>query len=153
MTRDSIQRFMKPVAGWSRAYRRWALCAAVVGACAITNSLAGQVFRSERPIDSVVTATLQRAGFEPAEAEVQTGRILFAIENRAGVDEVDLSIQRVRTGRAPERLSEKRSRRSKRAWSEIMDLPVGEYEIRGASRPNWVFRLTVSPRRGRGAVN
>jgi hypothetical protein len=84
--------------------------------------------------------TITSTGFEPAELTRPNGRFLFAIDNRSGLDEVDLYLERETGGRVNVPLS----RRGKLAWREILDLPPGAYLLRARNDETWRCRITIT---------
>jgi len=93
----------------------------------------------QTPIQAeLITAT--PAGFEPAEITRPQGRFLLAIDNRSGLDEIDLYLERETGGRVNVPLS----RRGKLAWREVIDLPPGTYILRANNDESWRCRITVT---------
>ena len=86
----------------------------------------------------LITAT--PAGFEPAEITRPQGRFLLAIDNRSGLDEIDLYLERETGGRVNVPLR----RRGKLAWRETVDLPPGTYILRAANDESWRCRITLT---------
>ncbi len=84
--------------------------------------------------------TLRPSGFEPASITRQEGRFLLALENRSGLEEIELRFERV--GR------EHRVRipRNKIDWRGLVNLRPGEYMLREVNHPNWTCRITVTER-------
>ena len=86
--------------------------------------------------------TVTPAGFEPHEITLPQGRFMLAVDNRSGLDEVSLYLERD-TG-APVKPS--LARKGKLAWREVVDLPVGTYILRAANDESWRCRITLTPR-------
>jgi hypothetical protein len=94
---------------------------------------------SEAPLQAeLITAT--PAGFEPAEITRPQGRFLLAIDNRSGLDEIDLYLERETGGRVNVPLS----RRGKLAWREAIDLSPGTYILRANNDESWRCRITIT---------
>jgi hypothetical protein len=88
----------------------------------------------------LVTAT--PIGFEPGEITRPQGRFLLAIDNRSGLDQLDLYVER-ETG---SRVNSALSRRGKLKWREILDLPAGHYILRAANDQSWRCDINLTPR-------
>lgn len=85
--------------------------------------------------------TVTPTGFEPGEITRPQGRFILAVDNRSGLDEVDLYFVR-ETG---VRLNSGLTRKSKLAWREIIDFPPGTYILRAANDESWSCRITLTP--------
>ena len=97
--------------------------------------------RSDAEIEAeVVTAT--PIGFEPAEITRPQGRFLLAVENAAGLSDLDLYLERETGGRVNVALS----RRGRLRWREILDLPPGRYILRAANDESWRCSINLTPR-------
>lgn len=86
--------------------------------------------------------TLTPAGFEPAEVARPQGPFALVVEHRAGVEEVELSLE-------PEggaRLNALRSRRRGISWAEELDLAPGRYVLSAVGRPEWRCDITITAR-------
>lgn len=84
--------------------------------------------------------TVTPAGFEPAEVTLPAGDYLLVFNNRTGLDEFELRLDReghgtMRRARAPRR---------KRALREMLKLTPGSYVVTETNHPEWVLRLTVT---------
>lgn len=86
--------------------------------------------------------TLTPHGFEPVEITRPTGRFLLAVDNRSGVLDTTLRLDR-ETG---DRLHEVRLPRGKLGWRNRAELPPGRYVLTEASHPAWTCRLTITAR-------
>lgn len=86
--------------------------------------------------------TVTPTGFEPTEITRPQGRFLLAIDNRSGLDDVDLYLERETGGRANVVLS----RRGKLAWREAIDLPPGTYLLRAGNDESWRCRISITAR-------
>jgi len=95
--------------------------------------------RSQPPVETELV-TITPAGFEPAEITRPPGKFLFAIDNRSGMDEVDLHLERETGGRANVPLS----RRGRLAWREALDLTPGTYLLRASHDDSWRCRITIT---------
>lgn|SRR5262249_22618582 len=84
--------------------------------------------------------TITPRGFEPAEITRPKGRFLLAVDNRSGLDEVTLRLDRV----AGNRLHEVRVPRKELDWSEVFDLNPGQYVLTEANNPRWACRFTIT---------
>jgi hypothetical protein len=83
--------------------------------------------------------TIRPNGFEPSEITRPKGRFILAVDNRSGVEEVTLRLDR-ETGN---REREVRVHRKKLDWREVFDLNPGRYTLTEANHPNWVCHITI----------
>jgi hypothetical protein len=86
--------------------------------------------------------TLQPTGFEPAEVRWPKERFFLIVDNRSGVDDITLRVDRAVGGR----LKEVRLRMRKQRSAGVFDPPPGKYLLTEANHPGWVCRITISPR-------
>lgn len=86
--------------------------------------------------------TVRPHGFVPAEITRPQGRFLLGINNRSGLEEVDLRLFREAGGV----VREVRVNRKKPDWRELVNLPPGRYVLKEAARPGWACRITIMPR-------
>lgn len=86
--------------------------------------------------------TLTRNGFVPARIRRPQGPFILGVDNRSGIDGVALRLERVNGAR----LSALESRTRKLSWRDLVDLPPGEYVLAEANHPNWVCRISITPR-------
>lgn len=92
--------------------------------------------RSRQPETEIVTVT--PTGFEPGEITRSQGRFLLAIDNRTGLEELQLYLERETGSRVS------LSRKRKLAWREAIDLPPGRYSLRAANDQSWHCRITIN---------
>jgi hypothetical protein len=85
--------------------------------------------------------TIGPRGFEPSTIRRPIGRFFLAIENRSGLDSVNLRIDRV----AGNRLKEVAVTGGQLDWIDVVDLIPGDYVITEAEHPDWVCKITVTP--------
>ena len=99
--------------------------------------------KSKRPQRTAETelVTLRPTGFEPAEITRPAGEFILMVENTTG-QPVNLRFSRG-TG---ERLHDVRATREQPDWNELEDLQPGRYLLTEAGHPQWVCRVTVTPR-------
>jgi hypothetical protein len=88
---------------------------------------------------------LRPHGFEPSSIEITAGRVLFAVYNRTGLDEVNLRIKQENdTVRVVDiLLREERLRLGKRVLGLDFELTPGTYVVTEAEHPTWKCRVTV----------
>jgi hypothetical protein len=86
--------------------------------------------------------TITPTGFEPGDITRPHGRFLFAVDNRSGLDEVEMYLERETGARVHSSLT----RKGKLAWREVLDLPPGTYILRAANDQSWHCRITLTPR-------
>ena len=95
--------------------------------------------RREREAELI---TIEPHGFEPVEITRPQGRFLLAVDNRSGLEDIQLHLERAEGGRVP--ALEARNRRL--SWREEVDLPLGRYVIRETNHPEWSCRITITAR-------
>ena len=83
--------------------------------------------------------TLRPAGFEPAVLERAGGHFILALDNRSGLEELTLRLDR--KGGSPER-EVKFVRRMR--WRGRVNLGPGDYTLSVVERPGWVCRITIN---------
>jgi len=84
--------------------------------------------------------TITSTGFEPTELTRSNGRFLLAIDNRSGLDDIQLYFERETGGPVNVPLSH----RSKLAWRDIIDLQPGTYLLRARNDDSWRCRITIT---------
>ncbi|HSE16492.1 MAG TPA: hypothetical protein VLB46_05540 [Pyrinomonadaceae bacterium] len=84
--------------------------------------------------------TITSTGFEPTELTRLNGRFLLAIDNRSGLDDVQLYFERETGGPVNVPLG----RRRRLAWREIIDLQPGTYILRARNDESWRCRITIT---------
>jgi hypothetical protein len=85
--------------------------------------------------------TITPTGFEPGDITRPQGRFLLAIDNRSGLDDVQMYLER-ETG---VRVNSSLTRTRKLAWRDVMDLPPGTYILRATFDESWRCRITITP--------
>ncbi len=90
----------------------------------------------------VELVTVRPHGFVPAEITRPRGRFLLAVNDRSGLEEVDVRLFREAGG--VER--EVKVNRKKPDWRELVNLPPGRYVLTEAAHPEWGCRITITPR-------
>ena len=103
-----------------------------------SNSIQGQ---SASQLETEIV-TITPAGFEPADITRSQGRFMLAIDNRSGLEEVDLYLERETEGRVNLAFS----RKGKLAWRDTFDFPPGVYILRAANDESWRCRISITPR-------
>lgn len=114
---------------------RWKALNTPVGGTAAPN-----VWNNTQPEAELVTIT--PTGFEPSQITRLQGPFILAVDNRSGLDEVELYLERETGSRTDVQLNRKR----KLAWREILDLPSGRYVLRAVDYADWRCTITVRPR-------
>ena len=104
-------------------------------------SAAAQAPPTGEPLEAELIV-IRPSGFEPSQVTRPAGRFILAVENRSGLDEVDLRLDR----EAGNRLQQVRVPRSKLDWSGVVDPPPGTYVLTEASHPDWSCRITITAR-------
>jgi hypothetical protein len=95
------------------------------------------------PADARVEAfTLSPTGFEPREITLPAGEYLLVFNNRTGLDDFALRLEREGQRAA----GEARPLQRKRVLRQMHRLTPGPYVITETSHPEWTLRQTVTPR-------
>ena len=118
--------------------RAWLTAASPAAPALPVAATQGQAAR-ERLESELITVT--PAGFDPHEIARPRGRFLLAVENRSGLNELDLRLDREAGGR----LREARMPWGHLRWRDVVDLPPGRYVLTEVSRPEWACRITITP--------
>ncbi|HYP54559.1 MAG TPA: hypothetical protein VEQ42_13500 [Pyrinomonadaceae bacterium] len=96
----------------------------------------------DSPAGEVVVLNLRPEGFEPAELTLAAGDYLLVVNNRTGLDEFALRLEREGQGT----LREARPPRRARNWRQMLRLTPGTYLLTETNHPEWALRVTVTPR-------
>ena len=86
--------------------------------------------------------TLQPGGFEPNEIRRPQGAFVLGVDNRTGVETLELRLVRA----DGQRLRALEARRRKISWREVVDLAPGRYVLSEADHPDWSCTVTILPR-------
>jgi hypothetical protein len=86
--------------------------------------------------------TLHETGFEPNEITRPQGAFVLGVDNRSGLDEVELRFQRATGERIPALQTPKR----KISWRDVVDLAPGHYVLSEANHPEWTCNVRILPR-------
>ena len=86
--------------------------------------------------------TLQPSGFEPNEIRRPQGAFILGVDNRAGVEAIELQFMRA----DGQRLNALQTPKRKVSWREVVDLAPGEYLLSVANHPEWTCKVTILPR-------
>jgi hypothetical protein len=86
--------------------------------------------------------TLHPTGFEPSEITRPAGPFILAFQNRSGLEQLMLRIDKS----SGPRVREVPMHREKSDWSDVVELPVGSYTVTEVNNPDWILRLTITPR-------
>ena len=85
---------------------------------------------------------VHRNGFEPNQITRHAGEFLLFIDNRTGLDEIQVRLERVD---GAGRLHDVRLTKRAYSWNTILNLSPGEYALTEVSHPEWTCRITVTP--------
>jgi hypothetical protein len=88
----------------------------------------------------VELVSIRPSGFEPSEITRPRGFFIIAVENRSGLDEVELTLAR----EAGDRLHQVLVPRRKLNWKQGLDLTPGRYVLTEASNPEWQCTITIT---------
>jgi hypothetical protein len=86
--------------------------------------------------------TIRRNGFDPKQIRRAAGRFMVVVNNRSGLPEVSLRLERL----AGSRLRDVRIDRKKLDWNSVLDLTPGTYKLTEARHPTWACEITITPR-------
>jgi hypothetical protein len=86
--------------------------------------------------------TLRSEGFEPPSITRPQGLFILLLDNRSGLSEVQLDLDR----QAGNRITQVNVPREKLDWSEGFDLPPGRYLLTEAIHPEWSCTITITPK-------
>lgn len=89
--------------------------------------------------DSVLI-TITPGGFDVGQITSPAVPFFLLVENRSGLDEVSLRLDRV----AGPRLRQVTVAREQLDWSDLMDLSPGEYVLSEGNHPSWTCHITIT---------
>jgi hypothetical protein len=84
--------------------------------------------------------TIQPFGFEPTAIKRSHQPFFIIVHNRSGLETVRLRLSRL----AGSGLKEAHLPKEKLNWSDLIDLPPGEYVLTEADHPDWACRITIT---------
>jgi hypothetical protein len=113
----------------------------VLGRTHSANAVAPQTGAATEPIDQLLI-TIRPGGFDPQEIVHAKGKLLLSVDNRSGLQAVELRLDAERGSR----LQAKRVPREELDWRELVDLNPGTYLLTEAAHPEWVCRIVVTSR-------
>ena len=102
-------------------------------------SPAGSTTQQSENVEAEVI-TIRPTGFEPQEITRPKGLFLLAVENRSGLQTIQLRLDR----EAGARIRDPQFPRNKHDWKDRLDLPPGRYILSEAYHPLWSCVLTVT---------
>jgi hypothetical protein len=104
----------------------------------------GDVISSQQRRDRLETEliTLQETGFEPFEITRPQGAFILGVDNRTGLESIELRLERA----SGERLVALQTPRRKISWREVVQLAPGHYLLSVAHHPEWTCSVTILPR-------
>lgn len=100
------------------------------------------VMQNNRERVETESITIEPHGFEPAEITRPYGRFRLGVDNRSGLEDIQLRLERADGGTVPALESRKR----RLSWHEEVDLPPGRYVIRETNHPEWTCLITITSR-------
>ena len=83
--------------------------------------------------------TVTTIGFDPDELTHPAGQVVLAVDNRSGLEEVRLRLDR----EGGERLADVLVERGQLDWHDTVTLSAGYYTLTEANHPEWSCRITV----------
>lgn len=97
------------------------------------------------PIE-VLRVTIRPTGFEPSEINHTHKSFYFTVDNQSGLDNVELKLER-EAGNSSRNIEHVFELPKGRLRGGVMkSLPPGRYLLTEAQHPEWVCRITISPR-------
>jgi hypothetical protein len=94
----------------------------------------------------VLRVTIRPTGFEPSEITHTNKSFYFAVDNQSGLDNVELKLER-EAGNSSRNVEHVFALPKGRLRGGVMkSLPPGQYLLTEAQHPEWVCRITISPR-------
>lgn len=84
--------------------------------------------------------TLRPTGFEPAEIARPAAQFFLVVENRSGLDAVNLRLD----SENGDRLRSVEMSSGEPDWNDLLDLSPGNYLLTEADHPDWVCRITIT---------
>jgi hypothetical protein len=93
------------------------------------------------PLTGVELITVKEYGFEPRQITRRQGLILFAVDNRSGLEAISLRLERA-DGGLVRQMDISASSPDRR---DIFNLPAGDYVLTEAGNPQWICQITVTP--------
>jgi hypothetical protein len=100
------------------------------------------VMQDNRERREIELITIEPHGFEPAEITRPQGRFVLGLDNRSGLEDIHLRLERADGSRVPVLNSRKR----RLSWREEIDLPPGRYVIRETNQREWNCVITITSR-------
>lgn len=92
----------------------------------------------KNPVE-VAVVTIRPDGFEPTEITRSKGLFFLAVENRSGLQTMQIRID----DQAGNRLQDAQMPIQKHDWHKGLDLPPGRYTLSEAYHPDWSCRITI----------
>jgi hypothetical protein len=89
----------------------------------------------------VERVTITPTGFNPEEITRPAGQVILAIDNRSGLEEIRLRLDR----EGGQRMVDVRVDRKKLDWRRRIDLPAGRYRLTEGNHPSWLLQITITP--------
>lgn len=87
----------------------------------------------------VEVVTIRATGFEPSRIKRPAGRFLLAVDNRCGLEEVRLRLDR----EFGVSIHQANVRWDKLDWRQMLSLQPGTYLLTEENHPTWACRITV----------
>jgi hypothetical protein len=102
-------------------------------------NVAAQSASPSKPPEAEII-TIHPHGFDPSEIHRPAARILLVVNNRSGVSDLHLRLDRV----AGQREREVRVRRGKLEWRDYLELVPGRYRLTEVNHPAWICEIVIS---------
>jgi len=96
---------------------------------------------SEEQVE-VEVITVRASGFEPREITRPQGAFRLAITNHSGATELVLHLDRVQGNR----LHEVRLPQGRITWTQVLNLPPGDYALSEQNHPDWICLIQLTAR-------
>ena len=85
--------------------------------------------------------TIRESGFDPEEIRRPAGQVIVAVDNRSGLEEMRLRLER----EGGQRLVDITVNRRKLDWRKRIDLQPGRYRLTEVSHPDWLCKIIITP--------
>jgi hypothetical protein len=125
----------------TRARNSYGAALALFVACLLAGGALAQQ-NPERTRIETELITVYPHGFEPGRIERRAGPCFLAIDNKSGIKELTIRLDRVGGGR----LKEAKTKKDKYRLREILDLTPGQYLLTEQDRPTWKCEIVITAR-------
>jgi hypothetical protein len=114
----------------------------LITASAKSEAVANPQGQSSEEQVEVEVVTVRASGFEPREITRPHGAFRLAITNHSGATEILLHLDRVQGNR----LHEVRLPQGRISWTQVLNLPPGDYVLSEQNHPDWICLIQLTAR-------